>query len=401
MVQRRIPLTIYQPSKPGVKSFAILASFEAAARSILISVFPVLLLRNAGDAEGVSEIYLIAGLASLFVALVTPFLSRFIARRWLYIGACFGMICGNFLALLTGQEWLNLVLLINAATLVVMTVCFNSYVMDFIERTSLGKNESTRLLYSGAAWAIGPALGVWLMDISPKLPFFISILSCICLISFFLYLRMGNGRVIVRAKKTASNPLVYLPRFFKQKALLAGWLFASVRSIGWWVYIVYLPVFAIENGLDEKLGGTALSISNGFLFLAPFMLKFIVSKNVRLSIVFGFGMSGLLFIIAGLIAAIPDAAIIFMIVATVFLVLLDVCAGLPFLMLVKPSERTEMASVYSTFRDVSGVTTPGIARVILAFSPVTTVFLFCGAGLLACAFLALKLPKRLGQKRLH
>ena len=399
MVQRRIPLTVYQPSRPGVHSFAILASFEAAARSILISVFPVLLLRGLGNAEGVSEIYLLAGLVSLVVALVTPFIAQYVARRWLYTAGCLGMINGNILALAAGPQWMGTVLIANAASLVIMTICFNAYVMDFIERTSLGKNESTRLLYSGAAWAIGPALGVWLMDISPDIPFLVSIIACLCLLGFFWYLRMGDGKVIVKAQRPARNPLSYIARFLKQKPLVAGWLFASVRSVGWWVYIVYLPVFAINNGLGDKLGGTALSVSNAFLFAAPLMLRFIVSKNVRMSIVLGFGASGILFLVAALSSFMPLVTIVALVAATVFLVLLDVCAGLPFLMLVKPSERTEMATVYSTYRDVSSVATPGIARLILIFSPVTGIFLVCGLGLLACAAVALRLPKRLGEKR--
>lgn len=400
MVQRRIALTVYQPSKPGVQSFALLASFEAAARSIVISVFPVLLLRQVGSAEKVSEVYLLAGLVSLALAMVTPMLTRYVARRWLYTAGCLGLINGNILALAGGPALLPVVLIMNAASLVVMTICFNAYVMDFIDRTSLGRNESTRLLYSGAAWAIGPALGVWLMDVSPRAPFLVSILACLCLLCLFWYLRLGDGKVIVRAKRAAANPVANLKRFFSQPPLVAGWFFASIRSVGWWVYIVYLPVFAIQNGLGDKLSGIALSVSNGFLFLAPFMLKYIVTRNVRFSIMLGFGVSGMLFLLAALLSAYPQFAILVLVAATLFLVLLDVSAGLPFLMLAKPSERAEMASVYSTFRDVSAVATPGAGWLLLLFAPITGVFVACGVCLIGCAGMALKLPPRLGQKRL-
>ncbi len=50
--------------------------------------------------------------------------------------------------------------------------------------------------------------------------------------------------------------------------------------------------------------------------------------------------------------------------------MLDVAGGLPFLMSVKPSERTEMAAVYSSFRDVSGILTPGVAWLVLLVAPV-------------------------------
>ena len=35
--------------------------------------------------------------------------------------------------------------------------------------------------------------------------------------------------------------------------------------------------------------------------------------------------------------------------------------GLPFLLAVKPLQRTEMSAIYSSFRDVSGMVTPGVA----------------------------------------
>ena len=47
-------------------------------------------------------------------------------------------------------------------------------------------------------------------------------------------------------------------------------------------------------------------------------------------------------------------------------------------MAVKPSERTEMAAVYSTFRDVSGFITPGVAWLVLLAAPVSGVFALAG-----------------------
>ena len=52
-----------------------------------------------------------------------------------------------------------------------------------------------------------------------------------------------------------------------------------------------------------------------------------------------------------------------------FLILFDIAAGLPFLMAVTPSERTEMSAVYASFRDVSGILTPGAAWAVLLVAP--------------------------------
>ena len=68
-------------------------------------------------------------------------------------------------------------------------------------------------------------------------------------------------------------------------------------------------------------------------------------------------------------------------------------------MAVKPSERTEMSAVYSTFRDVSGVVAPGVARVVLLVAPLPAIFVITALGLFATAFLATQLHPRLGNRK--
>jgi ACDE family multidrug resistance protein len=99
--------------------------------------------------------------------------------------------------------------------------------------------------------------------------FIVSAVASIILLVVFWVLRLGNGKLITRARCQTPNPLAYLTRFMKQPRLIAGWIFAVVRSCGWWVYVVYLPIYAVESGLSDQLGGIVLSISNGFLFLTP------------------------------------------------------------------------------------------------------------------------------------
>jgi MFS transporter, ACDE family, multidrug resistance protein len=68
-------------------------------------------------------------------------------------------------------------------------------------------------------------------------------------------------------------------------------------------------------------------------------------------------------------------------------------------MSVKPSERTEMAAVYSSFRDVSGILTPGVAWLVLVVAPLPGVFAAVGAALVGAGLTALSLHPRLGVAR--
>ena len=68
-------------------------------------------------------------------------------------------------------------------------------------------------------------------------------------------------------------------------------------------------------------------------------------------------------------------------------------------MAVKPSDRDEMSAVYSSFRDVSAIVTPGASAVVLLIAPLSTVFAFGGSLLLLSWGIAGKLNRRLGDER--
>jgi MFS transporter, ACDE family, multidrug resistance protein len=159
------------------------------------------------------------------------------------------------------------------------------------------------------------------------------------------------------------------------------------------------PGLCIEAGLGKNVGGMALSLSNALLFLSPMVLRFMRRTSVRVSVRTGFGVCALFFAGSALAAPWPWVSVGLMMAAAVFLVLLDVVGGLPFLMAVKPSERTEMSAVYSSFRDVSGIVTPGVAWLVLLVAPLPGVFAACGAGLAAAWVISGRLHPRLGKPR--
>ncbi|MCP5368307.1 MAG: MFS transporter [Hyphomicrobiales bacterium] len=397
MLQRRIPEWLRHAPTPGVRGFAVLAGIEAVARGILISVFPLAMYRAFQDAGTVSRIYFFVGIASTVCGLLVPWLTRFIPRRWMYsVGAAL-YLAGAALGVQGSPATTALALLCFAVAVVTLFVCYNAYVLDFVAKSALGECETLRLFYSALAWTVGPAGGVWLMQWWAPAPFLVSALAGTALLGVFWWMRLGNGRLITRARAPAPNPLAFLRRFFAQPRLVAGWLFAVIRSCGWWIYVVYLPIFAIESGLGEDVGGIALSLSNGMLFLTPVMLAWMRRHPVRHTLRVGFLCAGGLFCAATPAAAAwPWLTVALLLAGTLFLILLDISAGLPFLMAVKPSERTEMSAVYSTFRDVSGILSPGAAWLVMLVMPVSAVFAAAGAGLFAAWAIAGRLHPRLG-----
>lgn len=399
MFQRRIPEWIRHPPMPSVRGFAILSGTEAIVRGILISVFPISMYRVFQSSSLITEIYFAIGVFSLIWGLLVPWLTRFIPRRWLYTIGALTYIMSALLATLGHPLMIAVALMLNMTATVTIFVCLNAYVLDYVGNKELGRCETLRMFYSALAWTIGPVGGVWLMQWWEPAPFLLAGAASVVLLVIFWWMRLGNGKQITRARGPTLNPVSYLSRFFAQPRLIAGWLFAVFRSSGWWVYVVYVPVFSIEAGLGENVGGAILSFSNGMLFLTPFMLKWAEKHSVRHVLRIGFLFSGLAFVLATFLSGWPWLTIGSLIAGSMFLILLDIYGGLPFLMAVRPPERTEMSAVYSSFRDVSGVLTPGVAWLVLLIVPLSGVFAAAGIGLLAGWSITGFLHPRLGSQR--
>ena len=399
MAYRYIPLALRHSPTPRIEHFALLSGLDASIRGMLISTMPLVVYDALGDAQATSVAFFLSGIVALVWGLMVPWATRKIPRRWAYTGGGCLYLVGNMLGAI-GTVWsVPLALICNAMATVTIFVCLNAYVLDYVDRANLGRSQSTHMVYAASPWAIGPLAGVWLYHQWHALPFIVSAGFALLLLTSFWVLRLGNGKQIQRAKRPAVNPLGYLGRFFRQPRLIAGWMFAVMRSCGWWVYVVYLPIFCIEAGLGDKVGGTALSVTNALLFGAPFMLRLARRSSVRISVRAAFGLCATGFFAAAIFAPLPWVTVGCVMAASVFLVMLDVVGGLPFLMAVKPSERTEMSAVYSSFRDVSGILTPGAAWAVLLVAPLPGIFAAAGLGLGAAFVVAGWLHPRLGSPR--
>lgn len=387
------------PRTPALWHFAALTGLEACVRGSLISVMPLVVRDAMGSTVGSSKAYFIVGLISMSWGLMVPYFTRHVPRRWMYTGGCTLYLLGMSLAFIGTPLSVTLSLMANAMATATTFVCFNAYVLDYVGREQLGKNQSLQMFFAATPWAVGPMLGVWLHEVWRPAPFLMAGGFAVALLLLFWYLRLGNGKAISRARSPTINPVAYLGRFFAQPRLIAGWSFAVIRSTGWWVYVVYLPYFCIEQGLGKNVGGTALSISNALLFLAPTLLKFARRSSVRISVQRAFALCGTFFLLGTLVAPWPWLTVGALMLASILLVTLDIIGGLPFLMSVKPSERTEMSAIYSSFRDVSSVVTPGMAWAVLAVAPTAAIFT-ATAALMGVAFtVAGNLHPRLGNPR--
>ena len=399
MALRYQPISLRHAGTPKLQHFALLAGMEAAVRGTLISTIPIAVYDAFGSAQNLSTVYFTAGVITLFWGLLVPRLTQIWPRRFVYSGGCLLYLVAMGLFMLGTPVTVPLAILTMSMSTVTCFVCFNAYVLDYVPRPDLGRTQSLQMVYAAAPWALGPLSGVWMRHYWAPLPFIVAGVFALALLVTFWFLRLGNGKQIARAKGPAVNPLAYLARFFQQPRLIAGWLFAVIRSCGWWVYVVYVPIFCIESGLGDKLGGTILSISNATLLLSPFMASWARRRSVRVALRLALGYCALLFCLATATAGAPVVTVACLFLGSFGLVMLDVAGGLPFMMAVKPSERSEMAAVYSSFRDVSGIATPGMAWLVLWVAPLNFIFAASGLAFAGAFAIAGRLHPRLGALR--
>ncbi|MEY8841672.1 MFS transporter, partial [Cribrihabitans sp. XS_ASV171] len=87
----------------------------------------------------------------------------------------------------------------NTLGTVICFICFNAYVLDYIDRIELGRCETSRMFYSALGWTAGPMTGVLLMEVWPPAPFVVSGVAALVMLAVFWALRLGNGKLITRA----------------------------------------------------------------------------------------------------------------------------------------------------------------------------------------------------------
>ena len=130
------------------------------------------------------------------------------------------------------------------------------------------------------------------------------------------------------------------------------------------------------------------------LALSSYFAKIGEKIGIRRAIFYSFLISGLCFSIMGILPEPTLIGIILLLIATLGMDMLDIIGNLPFMRMVNPKTRTEMTTVYSTWREFSFAVTPGLASFWLFFIKVQSLFLVMGVFLISAGYLSKKMPGR-------
>lgn len=214
-------------------------------------------------------------------------------------------------------------------------------------------------------------------------------------------MRLSDKSPIGAARRPAPNPLANIGKFLRRPRLVLGWIVALGRSSWWAMLFIYTPIFAVQTGLGAMVGGMLVSTASGFLFLLPLLTRFLRAKGLRRVLTLGFAGAGLSTAAIAATIDYPYVAAGFLLLSAVFVVLLDLVGNMTFLLAVKPGERSDMTSVYATYRDVAEISAPGVFSIVLRSFDLAAVYLVTSFVMLGMARLAMVVHPRLGLDRAY
>jgi len=383
---------------PRRKAMALLSLFfvPALAQAILLTVVPLEALHLLGTARAVTLVYVCAGLVAVAGRFSIPFLVRMIKRRFVFTLGTLLLVASA--GLLAADQLLALAAGIALSTFAFACIEITSqlYLLDLVSRHELPRFEPMRIFATAGPWTLGPWLGVYLQhSVGFAAPFAITMAASAAVLVLFWSLRLSEVANFTPMRHPPPSPARYLRRFFAQPRLRLAWTLAATRSAWWNMLYVYAPIFAVTSGLGAEAGGVIVSIGTGWIWLVPLWGWVGRCHGLRRLLQAGYAIAGVLSIAAALTFHAPWLGAAMLVLASLGTETIDGAGNLLFLRAVHAHERSEMTTVFVSFRDMAQLGPPIVCSALLSVFPLSSVFIASGVMMLGSATLARHIPHRL------
>ncbi len=170
--------------------FATLFTLDSVARAIIAPVIPLEALHLSGSARNVSVAVTVVGIAGVVMALMLPSIIHRWRPRATYLLAIGMLGIASVLMVSQTVPGFGIGWMMRAMAAAGLLGMLNIYIAGFIEKRDLAKSEPLRTFFSATAWVGGPFLGIRLYEMSPLLPFVVSIAASVILFFYFRALNL-------------------------------------------------------------------------------------------------------------------------------------------------------------------------------------------------------------------
>jgi MFS family permease len=342
--------------------------------------------------------YFLVALLGLAATLTVPMVLQRVRRRWILTAGAASQIASAALFAMGTSHSLLLGLAFQVVSIAMLDVVINLYLLDHVPRRGLTFFEPRRLLFAGGAFAAGPWLGVYLYrNVAQWSPYLLVGAAMLVLLGLFWSMRLADNPSLQSATSPPSTPLNFVRRFASQPRLVLSWILALGRN-GWWVmFFMYVPIYTTSVGYRPEVGGALVSLGLLPMLMVRVWGRVAHRMGVRTLLTFAYGITGVfaLMAAAAALAAVPLVCMIFLCLAAFAATAIDGAGNVPFLRAVRHYERSEMTSVFMTFRHVGALCVPGVLTLVLWVAPLPSVFVVGGALSLFMAMLSRFLPRSL------
>ena len=391
-----IPATIGTLPRREALAFLSLFFVPGVAQAILLTVVPLEALYLLDSARAVTLLYVGTGLVAVAGRFSIPYLVRLLQRRFVFTLGTLSLAASSILLAFNQVPTLAAGLVLSTFAFACIEITSQLYMLDHIPRQALKHFEPIRIFAIAGPWTLGPWLGVYLQhNIAFVTPFAIAAGAALILLILFWSLRLGENAVLTSMRRPPPNPVRYLRRFFAQPRLRLAWTLAAARSSWWNMFYVYTPIFAVTSGLGAETGGIVASIGTGWIWLVPFWGWVGRRFGLRRLLQAGYAVAGVLSICAALAFGTPWLGAGLLVLAALGTEIIDGAGNLLFLRAVRAYERSEMTTVFVSFRDVAQLGPPAVCSLLLSLFSLSSVFIASGLMMIAAASLARRIPRRL------
>ena len=371
-----------------------LSGLEGFGRSIPTSIVPLLALDALGTRAAVSYAYLIGSSLALVATLSVGRLHDVMPRRWIVSMSLLMLLSCIVVFAVSSGPIFGAGIAMLAVGAAVFSVCISLFTIENITQAELTGHESRRMLYNGWAWMTGPALAGWLhITVGPLVPFVFAASAIAVGLGYFWSIRLGPGTAFT---PTASVPPIAhnVPRFFRQRHLRIAYAITLVRAMFWVGLFIYAPLYVVDAGLPVWIAGALLSTAAGLLLVSPLIRRMADRHGTRSVVVAGYL---ILTVALGALAGLGEptpAGVFLWFVAAIGGATVDVMANVPFMRTVQGHEQVEMTTVFSTWREVSGMLAPALGAVVLLVGPFRLFYLVLAVCTALTALWTTALPRQ-------
>ena len=391
-----IPATIGTLPRREARAFLSLFFVPGVAQAILLTVVPLEALYLLASARTVTLLYVGTGLVAVAGRFSIPYLVRLLQRRFVFTLGTLSLVASSICLAFNQVPTLAAGLVLSTFAFACIEITSQLYLLDHVSRQALKHFEPIRIFAVAGPWTVGPWLGVYLQhNVAFVTPFAIAAGAALILLILFWSLRLGENAVLTSMRRPPPNPVRYLRRFFAQPRMRLAWTLAAARSSWWNMFYVYTPIFAVTSGLGAETGGILASIGTGWIWLVPFWGWVGRRFGLRRLLQAGYAAAGVLSICAALAFGTPWLGAGLLVLAALGTEIIDGAGNLLFLRAVRAYERSEMTTVFVSFRDVAQLGPPAVCSLLLSLFSLSSVFIASGLMMIAAASLARRIPRRL------